>query len=364
VMFLSPEPCDKDPAAMLTRAIDGQTWRCMVRHAIDAPGFQLFVQCGDVKLFMIIERLYSAWKEEGELDGVDAMVRLSCNKPCMTAHAVFDQLGHIPLPPYMRRESQETDKVTYQTVFASGSAVGSVAAPTAGLHFTQDLIQSLREKGIRWSQCALHVGAGTFRPVSAKNIAQHIMHSENFTMSLQNLEDVIQSLNGGRSIVAVGTTSARVLESLYWLGAAPEQHSTSGMCLGQWDAYSIRQQLGTEAPRAAEALQQLRNRLLNQGESAVRGSTRLCIVPGYTFKVCDALITNFHQPDSTLMLLASAFAGKDTIMSAYQYALDQGFRFLSYGDASLLFRQPVPEILTKLIHGAANELKTRPLITP
>jgi len=301
--------------------------------------------------------LHSAWKEVGELDGVDATVRLSCSNPRMTAQAVFGKLGHIPLPPYMRRESLEMDNVAYQTVFASSSAVGSVAAPTAGLHFTQDLVQSLRERGMRWSQCALHVGAGTFRPVTAKKIAQHIMHSETFTMSLQNLEDVMHSLYAGRSIVAVGTTSARVLESLYWLGVAPEQASTSGMSLGQWDAYSFQQQLGTEAPTGAEALQQLHTRLLNQGESVVHGSTRLCIVPGYSFKVCDALITNFHQPDSTLMLLVSAFAGKDTIRSAYQYALDQGFRFLSYGDASLLFRQPVPDTLTKCIHAAVNELK-------
>jgi S-adenosylmethionine:tRNA ribosyltransferase-isomerase len=345
VMFLSPEPSDTDPATLLPRAIEGQTWRCMVRCAIDEPGFKLFARsdglAGDkARLCMTVARLHSAWLEEGEADGVEVTIRLSCSDPSMSAQAVFGQFGCVPLPPYMRRTSQETDKEAYQTVFASDTAIGSVAAPTAGLHFTENLVQTLRETGRRWSQCALHVGAGTFRPVTADKISDHIMHAEMFTMSLSELENVIDSLDAGRKIVAVGTTSVRVLETLYWLGVAPDRLSASGMCLGQWDAYLAQQQLGCEAPKAVEALRQLHANLVVRGDNAVFGSTRLCIVPGYDFKVCDALITNFHQPDSTLMLLVSAFAGKDTIMAAYQYALDHDFRFLSYGDSSLLFRQP------------------------
>eukprot|EP00418_Pyrodinium_bahamense_P092060 CAMPEP_0179039768 /NCGR_PEP_ID=MMETSP0796-20121207/15307_1 /TAXON_ID=73915 /ORGANISM="Pyrodinium bahamense, Strain pbaha01" /LENGTH=1437 /DNA_ID=CAMNT_0020736103 /DNA_START=1 /DNA_END=4314 /DNA_ORIENTATION=- len=365
VMFLSPDPCDTDPATMLTRACDGQTWRCMVRHAIDAPGFQLSArtgnaQTGEVRLSMAVERLHSAWSEEGEVDGVEATLRLSCSDPGAAAQAIFGQLGSVPLPPYIRRAPQEMDKATYQTVFASSDAVGSVAAPTAGLHFTPDLVQSLRDRGMRWSQCALHVGAGTFRPVTAEKVAQHVMHSEVFTMSLRELEDVIDSLQEGRTVVAVGTTSARVLETLYWLGVATHRYSASGTCLGQWDAYLAQRQLGPDAPSAAEALRRLHARVARRGGHAVRGSTRLCIAPGYHFKVCDALLTNFHQPDSTLMLLVAAFAGRERIKAAYQHALDHGFRFLSYGDASLLFRQSVPGGLAKAVHGAVEKLKSHP----
>lgn len=365
VMFLSPEPCGKDPAAALAQNFDGQLWRCMVRLAIDAPGFQLsawaYNAAGKVKLNFTVHCLHSAWIEEGEPDGVEATLRVSCSDPYMPAKAGFEQFARVPLPPYIRREAQDMDTEAYQTVFASADSVGSVAAPTAGLHFTPDLMQSLAKKGIRWSQCALHVGAGTFRPVTSRQIAEHSMHSETFTMSLQDLQNVIDSLHAGRNVVAVGTTSARVLESLYWLGVAPDrysQYSADGFSLGQWTAYSIEQELGANAPKAQEALQLLHSRLIKRGDNAVRASTRLCIVPGYSFKVCDALITNFHQPDSTLVLLVSAFAGKDTVMAGYRHAMQKGFRFLSYGDASLLFRQPGQSTLAKAVLASLEELKS------
>mmetsp|Transcript_145361 Transcript_145361/g.264150 ORF Transcript_145361/g.264150 Transcript_145361/m.264150 type:complete len:1207 (-) Transcript_145361:38-3658(-) len=365
VMFLSPELCSKDPATALAQNFDGQLWRCMVRLVIDAPGFQLsacaYNAAGKVQLNFTVHCLHSAWIEEGEPDGVEATLRVSCSDPCMLAKAGFEQFARVPLPPYIRREAQDMDMEAYQTVFASADSVGSVAAPTAGLHFTPDLMQSLVKKGIRWSQCALHVGAGTFRPVKSKHIAEHSMHSETFTMSLQDLEDVIDSLNAGRGVVAVGTTSARVLESLYWLAVAPDRYSqcsADGFSLGQWAAYSIQQELGTNAPTAQEALQLLHSRLMKQGHSVVQASTCLCIVPGYSFKVCDALITNFHQPDSTLVLLVSAFAGRETIMAGYRHAIEKGFRFLSYGDASLLLRQPVRSNLAKAVLASVEELKS------
>jgi len=340
VMFLSPEPA-QDPALMMTQMGHGQTWRCMVRLHMDSLGGQLVACKGagasQIELTLTVERLHSVWQEDGETDGVEATLRMSCSEP-LSAKALFECLGTVPLPPYMRREIEEADVETYQTVFASGDVIGSVAAPTAGLHFTKDVVQSLQAKGVRWSQCALHVGAGTFRPVTAAKIEQHSMHTEMFSMDLDQLQDVIASLQSGRSVIAVGTTSARVLESLYWLGVAVNRYSASGMCLGQWDAYATQKELGSGAPTAAVALQRLYDAVSKQGCKIVQGSTQLCIVPGYKFQVCNALLTNFHQPDSTLMLLVSAFAGKQTVMATYQHALDNNFRFLSYGDATLLFR--------------------------
>mmetsp|Transcript_105144 Transcript_105144/g.165907 ORF Transcript_105144/g.165907 Transcript_105144/m.165907 type:complete len:1180 (+) Transcript_105144:50-3589(+) len=344
VMFLSPDGDGTDPATLLDGACDGQVWRCMVRSPIDKLGFRLVAhtprsqQC--IELEMHVEHLHSPWVEDGEKDGIEASLRLSCNDPHLHSRDVFQLFGTIPLPPYVRRPADEIDLSTYQTVFASETDIGSVAAPTAGLHFTTDAISSLRTRGIHWSELALHVGAGTFRPVVASRIVNHGMHQENFSISLQVLEDVITSLEAGRLIIPVGTTSVRALESLYWLGVEPTR-GAGGFQLGQWKPYGIMQQLGPNLPQPAEALRRLQSFARANGLSRISGSTMLCIAPGYKFQLCDALITNFHHPDSTLMPLVSALAGTSTVKMAYQYALDHGFRFLSYGDATLFFNQHV-----------------------
>jgi len=317
----------------------------MVRSALVAPGSALVARAaeapGGAELRLRVERVVSAWIEEDEDDGVEAVLTLSTNIPDLSAHEVFDTFGHVPLPPYMRRDAEDVDRATYQTVYASKDAAGSVAAPTAGLHFSPEVMSDLQAKGVRWTPLALHVGAGTFRPVIAERIAEHDMHRESFAVEVGALREIIASLEAGRPLVPVGTTAVRTLESLYWLAAGGSHDDAQALALGQWDAYRLQLELGggdsDALPPPAVALQRLCDRAARRGEAVVHGTTSLCIAPGYNFKLCDALVTNFHQPDSTLLLLVAALAGRDSLKAAYQHAVEQRYRFLSYGDASLFF---------------------------
>ncbi len=239
--------------------------------------------------------------------------------------------GITPLPPYIQRPSEESDKQRYQTVFAK--TPGSVAAPTAGLHFTPEVFSRLGEKGIDVCNVTLHVGAGTFKPVTAARIGDHAMHSEQFFVSTETLKSLKKS---GRLLVSVGTTSMRTLESLYWLGVKllGEGISEEVPFLEQWFPYAYTGPL----PGVVEALDALIHKSESNGLGGIRGETSLIIVPGYDFKITERLITNFHQPGSTLLLLVAAFAGEQWV-KAYRYALDHDFRFLSYGDSCLFTRQ-------------------------
>lgn len=243
---------------------------------------------------------------------------------------IVEQLGSIPIPPYLSRPSQEIDNTRYQTVYARTE--GSVAAPTAGLHFTPQLIASLHDRGIATEEVTLHVGAGTFLPVKADNAAEHTMHTEHFIVRPKTLRSLLD--RWGR-IVSVGTTSTRTIESLTVLGwriqrcGSPEAERP----IGQWEAYDI--------PAEAEG-REFVERLLGWMEQnnieELKAATQIMITPAYRFRIIDALVTNFHQPRSTLLLLISAVVGEEW-RKIYAYAMSNGFRFLSYGDSSLLFVQ-------------------------
>jgi S-adenosylmethionine:tRNA ribosyltransferase-isomerase len=251
----------------------------------------------------------------------------------LTFAIILDAFGHIPLPPYIQREAVEGDDHTYQTIFARHQ--GSVAAPTAGLHFTDQVIKTLKDKHIESTSITLHVGAGTFKPVSSDTIGNHQMHSEKVVVSVALLEKMIQNKNN--AFILVGTTTVRTMESIYWQGVKwlKETNPVPVLSISQWDPYF---ELANETISWMEAYQKVVEVLKNNHLNELKGETSLMIAPGYTFRIADYIITNFHQPKSTLLLLVSAFAGEIWTKS-YEYALKRNFRFLSYGD-SCLFINP------------------------
>ncbi|MCS7073905.1 MAG: S-adenosylmethionine:tRNA ribosyltransferase-isomerase [Bacteroidia bacterium] len=243
---------------------------------------------------------------------------------------ILEQIGNVPLPPYIKRAVESTDRQTYQTVYARN--VGAVAAPTAGLHFTDAVFESLAKQGIQLTEITLHVGAGTFLPVTAETIGEHVMHTEEILVSQKTL----QQLASANWITVVGTTSLRTLESIYWLGVQAmqtKQFETSNFEVGQWLPYEWE----GNCPPAREVFSFLAEELHRQSLSELHGKTRLLIAPGIQLHTSNALITNFHQPQSTLLLLVSAYTNGhwETI---YKHALSHSYRFLSYGDSSLLVR--------------------------
>jgi S-adenosylmethionine:tRNA ribosyltransferase-isomerase len=256
-------------------------------------------------------------------------IRFSWDTNNLSFSEVIEASGHTPLPPYITREDEEEDSERYQTIY---SAVrGSVAAPTAGLHFTEDVLKTLAGKGIKLADITLHVGAGTFQPVRAGDISQHEMHCEHFFVTKDTIDQLIE--NHGR-IIAVGTTSVRTLESLYWLGVKSIRDSrlnSGSMNIDQWEPYEKDPDI-----EVTDSLNALKVLMKNNDVSILSASTKIIIIPGYKFRMIKGIITNFHQPRSTLLLLISAWTGKSW-QRIYKYAIENGFRFLSYGDSSLLF---------------------------
>ncbi len=244
---------------------------------------------------------------------------------------VLDAAGSIPLPPYLGRAAEEADRRRYQTVFAEQE--GSVAAPTAGLHFTPAILERLETAGIAFRTLTLHVGAGTFKPVTADQLGGHIMHREFFSVTPALLYTLADQLEAGRPVVSIGTTSMRCLESLFYFGARILEGEEAGDTLDQWVAGDPRYSEMAPAP----ALRALANQLEMDGRKSFEGYTQLLLTPGGKPRVVDGLITNFHQPRSTLLLLVASMLGDDW-QRVYAYALEHGFRFLSYGDSSLLWR--------------------------
>ena len=240
---------------------------------------------------------------------------------------VLEICGTIPIPPYLNRESEAIDSERYQTLYAKFR--GSVAAPTAGLHFTQAVLDAIRSKGIDIETVCLHVGAGTFLPVKNSEVAKHPMHREPFVVTLDFLKDLRSS---GKSVIAVGTTSVRTLESLYYIGVSCIETGAPAD-VDQWAPYTREYQWSTEESLDAIIAYMEKNSL-----DKISAGTRIIIVPGFRFRIVDMLVTNFHQPESTLILLVSAFVGGDW-KTIYDYALSHDFRFLSYGDSSLLYRR-------------------------
>lgn len=259
-------------------------------------------------------------------------IELSWNDPELSFAEVLHLAGVMPLPPYIRRRAEHSDETRYQTIYAEQE--GSVAAPTAGLHFTESLFRQLDAKDIRRSFVTLHVGAGTFQPVKADTLEGHPMHIEYIDVTLESIRNLLEHTDG--HITAVGTTSLRTIESLYWLGCKVSSNPSippDELTVKQWDAYEIKGEITAKA--ALEALLQY---LEGKGLPRLLTRTQLLIAPGYTIRIPHALVTNFHQPQSTLLLLVAAFAGPRW-RGIYEYALQKQFRFLSYGDGCLLFRK-------------------------
>lgn len=254
-------------------------------------------------------------------------IRFSWDAEGMTFSEVTEAAGHIPLPPYVKREDESEDNIRYQTVYSR--IRGSVAAPTAGLHFTNDVFSSINNKGIKSVELTLHIGAGTFKPVKTDDISKHEMHCEHFFVTRELIEKLL--LFHGKTI-AVGTTSVRTLESLYWLGDGLLRYpdNNADLIVGQWDPYISECNISLQ-----ESMQALLSRMSKAGTDMLHGSTMVMIVPGYRFRVINGIVTNFHQPGSTLLLLIAAYAGKDWRL-IYNYALNNEFRFLSFGDGNLL----------------------------
>lgn len=269
--------------------------------------------------------------ERGACHGTSHWIDFRWDNPQVTFADILEVFGELPIPPYLNRETQESDKETYQTVYSK--IKGSVAAPTAGLHFTPGVLDALRQHDIELEELTLHVGAGTFRPVKSQEIEGHEMHTEYISVSRHTLQRLIAH-NG--QAVAVGTTSVRTLESLYHIGVtllhnpdAPEK----ALHVRQWQPYDLPTDASTPTP--VEALQAIVTYLDRHDMETLHTSTQIIIAPGYDYHIVQAMVTNFHQPQSTLLLLVSAFVRGDW-RKIYDYALAHDFRFLSYGDSSLL----------------------------
>ena len=319
---------------------EGCTWKCMIGNAKKwkSSALSLLVHLPSG------ERI-TLFAEKGEQTGNTFAVKfswISLQGDWNGSFAeILDAVGELPIPPYLNRKTEESDKTTYQTVYSR--IKGSVAAPTAGLHFTDNVLNGLRSHGIQTAEVTLHVGAGTFQPVKTADANQHTMHTEIIAVPKATIQTIIANLG---HIVAVGTTSMRTLESLYFLGEqihATLHHTTdtthptskttqSTLTVAQFAPYETAHTLTT-----TEALQSIVDYLEQTQQAVLHAETQIMIKPGYDFHVVDQLITNFHQPKSTLLLLVSAFVGGDW-HTIYDYALAHDFRFLSYGDSSILTR--------------------------
>ena len=334
------EPLSPHDYQLALGATDCCTWKCMIGNAkkwkSGALSLTTTLSSGqEVTLFA----------EKGEQTGNTFAVRFWWNTPAfnlspLTSNQnisfaeILDAVGELPIPPYLNRKTEESDKTTYQTVYSR--IKGSVAAPTAGLHFTDEVLDGLRTQGVQTAEVTLHVGAGTFQPVKVANANDHTMHTEIIAVPRATIQMLIANLG---HVVAVGTTSMRTLESLYFLGAqlytlcsTPDTpHAT--LSVAQFEPYEREYILTTQ-----QALQAIVDYLDSTNQDVLHAETQIMIKPGYQFHVVDQLITNFHQPKSTLLLLVSAFVGGDW-HTIYDYALAHDFRFLSYGDSSILFRR-------------------------
>lgn len=297
-------------------------WRCIVGNVKKWKGDVLRLDNPDADEAVSLMNLRA---ELVERQGETSIVRFSWDNGAAFS-AVLEACGRIPIPPYLNRDTESIDSERYQTLYAKYR--GSVAAPTAGLHFTDAVLEAIRNRGIDTETVCLHVGAGTFLPVKSDNVAEHKMHREPFSVSLDFL---MKLRHGGHQVIAVGTTSVRTLESLYYVGVGIIEEGEA-KDVDQWAPYSREYDYSLE-----ESLDAIIDYLKARGETSLRVGTRIIIVPGFRFRVVDVLVTNFHQPQSTLLLLISAFIGGEW-KPVYEYALAHSFRFLSYGDSSLLFR--------------------------
>ena len=317
------EPVEPHDYALVFQQTERCRWMCLVGNLKKWKEGTLSreVLVGGETVLLKAERLQSC--------GDSHLIEFTWDHPTCTFADLLDAAGVLPIPPYLNRETEASDWQTYQTVYSK--VKGSVAAPTAGLHFTPEVLADIDAQGIGREEVTLHVGAGTFKPVKSETIEEHEMHTEFISVRRSSIERIKNNL--GR-IIAVGTTSVRTLESLYYIGvtlAANPNATAEELVVDQWMPYD---EANNRLP-VAEALQQIVDYLDRNGVDRLVTATRIIIVPGYDFKLVRGLVTNFHQPKSTLLLLISAFVKGDW-RTIYDYALAHDFRFLSYGDSSLL----------------------------
>lgn len=324
------EPTEKyTPIVLAMQATQKVEWNCLVGGAKKWKEDVLTkkVQINNEAILFTAKKIKN---EEGKF-----VIEFSWDHASLTFSEILNAIGNIPLPPYIQRKASEEDKDRYQTTYAIEE--GSVAAPTAGLHFSKAVFETLSNKNINQKYLTLHVGAGTFMPVKSDTIDAHNMHAEFIEVD----NSLIQFFaNNNSPIIAVGTTSLRSIESTYWMGVKiflyknkfGNNISNSDLHLGQWEAY----ELASQNVSVTDAMNALLNWLKENNCNKLIAKTQLMVTPGYTFKICDALITNFHQPKSTLLLIIAAITGENW-KTVYQHALENDYRFLSYGDGSLFW---------------------------
>lgn len=311
------EPVDPSDYVLAFQQTEKVAWKCIV---------------GNLKKWKdkTLKKVIKVGNDKVELnaskrtqDGNTQIIEFTWNNNKFTFSEILENIGVTPIPPYLNRESESVDKDRYQTIYSK--LKGSVAAPTAGLHFTDEVLNKLKNKNIHIEEVTLHVGAGTFKPVKSETIDEHEMHTEHFVVKKSTIENLLKS----EKILVVGTTSVRTIESLYWIGVKLIENKILYSHITQWEVY--------ELPNLSKrkSLNALLNYMNENSIDEIDASTQIMIFPGYKFKLVDVLITNFHQPKSTLLLLIAAFIGNDW-EKIYDYALNNDFRFLSYGDSSIL----------------------------
>lgn len=326
------EPLDPSDYVLTFQTRGRCVWKCLVGNLKKWKEGSLFLEVHpegtSVPVVLKATRLHSA-------GGNAHAIEFEWDNPEVTFASLVDAAGYIPIPPYLKRDSEESDSRDYQTVYAD--VKGSVAAPTAGLHFTPEVFAALDAHNIGVGKLTLHVGAGTFQPVKSETIGDHPMHTETFSVSLDLIRRLKAQKQSGLPLVAVGTTSVRTLESLPYIGNMLAKGNES-LHVGQWDAY---------APEAGDidavaALEEIEKWLVARGEESLTASTAIMIAPAFMWRMVDVMVTNFHQPQSTLLLLVSSFLGENGGLPRwrplYEEALRNDYRFLSYGDACLLFK--------------------------
>lgn len=323
IFCLDPhEPADYQIAFQTTQSC---VWKCMIGNQKKWKGEKLR------KIIRIDNTEIELCAEQTDPEKNKSLICFSWNNSGFEFSRIIEHAGSLPIPPYLNRETEQSDLERYQTVYSK--IKGSVAAPTAGLHFTEKVFSHLKNDGHELAELTLHVGAGTFQPVKSETISGHEMHSEHFYIRRDFLNRLIQ--HSGKTI-AVGTTSVRTLESLYWLGVQVFKNpeiSIGDLKVSQWEAYQNEE----NTLQDKEVLKALIGLLDREQTDILSASTQIIIAPGYCFRIADGLITNFHQPQSTLLLLISAYLGDDWRI-IYEHALTNNYRFLSYGDSNLYLK--------------------------
>ncbi len=319
IFLLNPETPVTDIALAMQQS-SGCVWKCMVGNYKKWKSGQkltakIMIKDVAVSVTVAIE------------NRANQSIKFTWNNAQAKFVDIIEAFGKVPLPPYINRAAKEADKLSYQTVYSKNN--GAVAAPTAGLHFTNEVMATLKNKGCKFEYITLHVGAGTFQPIKENNILNHPMHREQICVSIDNINSLIHHKE---SIIATGTTSMRVLESLYWFGVDILTSNASELRISKLAPYQYND---ADLPPRNESFKAIKIMMEECQLVEISGYTEIMIFPGYKFKVCDGLITNFHMPGATLILLIAAFIGKDW-KKIYNEALNNEYRFLSYGDSSLL----------------------------